>query len=111
MNCKVCGKDAMKHTESQVNKCLGKAIDDLDDKDVWWAMSKAGVQVGVNFRKKKITYQNKDYMSEDVNLDLLRICLTGENIPEIKKIEDKAKKEKVDQEQWEEEEGAKFEQW
>lgn len=84
MKCKVCGRDVFKHSVKDVIDCLKEAGFDAK-KDVPTVMaSKTGTKVTVNYRQQHILYEKGEIQdSQDMHTDILRVCLTGKNIPDM----------------------------
>lgn len=94
MDCKVCGKDVFKHTKKDVEDCLKEAGVSTRGQNPIGLLSQLKVKVSFNRKSGWIKYDKGVINnSKDLDLDLLRLSLTGDEVKAPKKIE---KKEKVD---------------
>ena len=79
MKCKVCGKDLDKHNKTKTRTCL-KKLKAPSNADVYELIKFFSIRVKINPRHNIITYGTHTIVSDDLDLDLMRLCLEGEYI-------------------------------
>lgn len=94
MKCKVCGKDIAKHSKSEVIDCLKEAGLSGKYSHPLEAVSEAKVAIAFNYRHSSIKYAGKWFQSKDIELDLYRLCLLGDNVKVKPKVVSKKEDEK-----------------
>jgi hypothetical protein len=76
MKCRVCGKDLEEHSKTKVRACL-KKLKAPYSTDPYELLKFFSVKVKINPRHKIIVYNGHTIVSDDLDLDLMRLCLEG----------------------------------
>lgn len=95
MECKICNEDVFTHSEKKAKDCLKSAGITVKGKEPIGLISELSVPVTINYKHNHIRYDGGEITSEDIDLDLLRLCLTSDKI-EVPKEDFSTGGEKVD---------------
>lgn len=87
MKCKVCNKNVLEHTKTQVLECLENAGFTEKYKSPYEAMGDVGLSVTVNWKKKLVIFRGEMIEAKDVDLVLYQVCLLGDKVKAPKKVE------------------------
>ena len=94
MNCKVCGKSILEHNKSDVKECLEKAGISTKGKSAVGIVSEARATVTFNYKHGYLKFEGGEINdSKDMELDLLRVSLTGRNIEAPEEIQEEEEEE------------------
>ena len=93
MKCVICGKDVMKHSKQDVSSCLRELNIPVKYENGITVASRLRIPVTVNFRHGWFKLDGKEYHSDDVDLDIMRLCLAKAHVPESVELPSEESKE------------------